>query len=288
MTTKRRLERDTGTQKTFSLNRANTILAGAALCVSIWSSYWQVHQTNLQKSSVDSQKKSADKQFGEIQTSIRLLTATVAPQLQKAIDDSLQSSLTATPQKAAQTFAAVQSRTSSLRQLKVHQPEQELAQTSLILKNAVDAHPDVPAAWAASAEWISYRSGQTIPQLPNCFSSKDLQNKEESTMIDLVFHDCTLDLGDNAGFLEIVPKLYQRRESDQHVIRTIIPPNLVLRNGVVHYAGGQIIPFGELHFENCHFDFTPGERVPPLPGRILSQQLLIADLKDVNVSIPRA
>lgn len=270
--TQQRRERDTS--RAYNISRAAVVIAILALG-------WQVIQFFYQKHSYE-------RKFGNIETSIRLLTATVAPQLQKAIDDSLVSALTDTPIQASQTLAKVASDTANLRQLKAPLPTQQISRTSALLERVVNQYPEDASAWGAAAQMVSYRSelqGEVVER-PDCFKSQ-ADGQPGRTMVERIYNDCTLNLDDAATFNILAPKLYQDHPDGTRSVGQI-SLTLVLTNGTVTYSGGPIIAIERLLCRNCSFKLRTPETVPPLPGRALSQQLLTANLSDVSVTLPKA
>ena len=241
---------------------------------------WSIHQ-----------KTSFDKQLGNVETSLRLLTATVAPRLQQAIDDSLKAALndsTMQPEQASRVLAKVETDTANLRKLKATLPPQQVNQTSATLEKVVNQHPDTVSAWGAAAEMVSYRSElRGVPlERPDCFRT---QEPEKPTIAGpMIYHDCTLNLDDIAGLKAVAPWLYQYAGPGGTLTAYgQVEPVIVLQNGTVKYSGGPMISIERLICENCSFMLRSPETIPPAPGRALATQLLIADLDNVALNLPK-
>jgi hypothetical protein len=105
-------------------------------------------------------RTSTDTRFAKVETVLRMLTAAVAPQLQKAVDDSLASAL-AKPDEAKEklVFAGqvIHQLRQATQQAALVQPA-ALIKTSEQLTGIVSAKSDLPQTWETVGEFISYRS----------------------------------------------------------------------------------------------------------------------------------
>ena len=276
MATNRQERRERDALRSFRLSIANTCISVLVLAFTI---YWPWHQ-----------KRSYDTQFASMRTSIMLLTATVAPQLQKAIDDSLVSVLSSQtlPSKANDVLAQVASDTRSLRSLEAKLPSNKVAQTSSTLEKALRSYPDSLPGWDAAAEMVSYRSGLREPmrQLPDCYAT---EGGGGAHLADLVmrYHDCNLNLNDVAGFNAVATKIYQPGPDGKIKAWGQVSETILLTNGNVSYSGGQLIGIQRLSLQNCTFDLLGPSSLPPTRGRALTNQLLLADLSNVTLILPK-
>jgi hypothetical protein len=73
--------------------------------------------------------RSSDKRLGNIETSLRVLTQTVAPQIYKSIDDSLRSALTQNGPDSAKSLAGAQANMKQLQALNVRLDAKQLMQS---------------------------------------------------------------------------------------------------------------------------------------------------------------
>jgi hypothetical protein len=220
-----------------------------------------------------------------------LLTATVAPQLQQAIDDSLKAVLSQVPiqpAQASQALATVETNTANLRKLKAELPAQQISRTAAVLEKAVVQYSDIPSAWGAAAQMVSYRSDlRVVPiEQPDCYRTQGLGDWHFYSPI-MKYHDCTLNLDDVAEFNAVAPHIRQGPQNAPTATGQVIP-TISLANGIVTYSGGEMIAIEKLLCQNCSFNLRSPEKIPPPPGRALSQQLLIADLNNVSLGLPKA
>lgn len=233
------------------------------------------------------QKRNYDKELGRIESSLRLLTATVAPQLLKAVDENLMAVLNepaTQPLLASQALAKIENDTASLRKLKANLPAQEVSKTSALLEKAVDLHSDNTDAWRAAAQMVSYRSELRIAPTnrPDCYKAQGPGKWDGAKLVR--YHDCTLDISNVAEFFAVEPRIIPKGKTFSEGTRYLITVELV--NGTVSYSGGQMIQIERLLCQNCSFDLQSPDAVPPPAGRALSQQLLVADLHDVSLTLP--
>jgi hypothetical protein len=125
-----------------------------------------------------SNRISTETRFGKIETALRLLTGSVAPQLQKALDDSLASALVGDQQKANEHIEFAKTVIHQLREAKVTQPAAAIETTRQGLETLVQEKATLPSAWGTAAEFISYRSALSHEDLvaianlmPRCIDS---------------------------------------------------------------------------------------------------------------------
>jgi hypothetical protein len=218
----------------------------------------------------------------------RSLSPILAPHLQRAIDANLDVALHDTSLQASQSLADVETKTAGLRNLKAQLPPEDVTKTAALLERVVDLHPEAASAWQAAAQMISYRSdlrGQP-PALPSCFATQGAGGWRVANMV-MSYHDCELDLNDIKLFDAIVPKIWQPGNVEYENAARIVP-TIQLTNGIVTYSGGQMIRMQRLFFQNCFFDLRFPQKIPPPPGRALTQQLLVADLSNVSLNLPVA
>lgn len=243
--------------------------------MSVFTIWWSIHQ-----------KHSYEKQFGNIGSTLRLLTATVAPQLLQAVNDNLESALKADPtqqDKVSQAFAKVENDTSNLRKLKAKLPSSTVEKSAKLLEKAVTLDPDNPYAWRAASQLISYHSeliGQVETNRPDCYKTEGPGDWDKKKTVR--YHDCTLNLDDVGGLYAVAPRLVFRGMNFFGGVRYKLI--IELTNATVRYSGGPVIEIEQLVCRNCSFEFGSPKEVPPLSGQAISKQLLTADLKNFSWS----
>ena len=177
---------------------------------------------------------------------------------------------------------------------------------SRALSQVVKKDPELPEAWQAAAELISYDTsypsavrvppdlGTQIRPAPVSGSCYDLPTVQEgphptgtSSTDTMVLHDCILDLSDLEAF----------EGSEQ--VKAMKATTLGWRGAVVivldlvrvkvTYHGGAVIPVTLIQTYGCQFDFDVSTPPPPR-GKALLEALLSTDLSrsDVAVQLPAA
>lgn len=163
----------------------------------------------------------------------------------------------------------------------------KLASLQHAIADAASEHTDLPAAWSAAAELISYRSSalHEFPQrLPPC-DLVDLKPESRTWRLSngVVMGTAGYYLSDCSLRLEDVPPLAVTDAGPLHVK----PPDSILlvvslTNGEVIYDGGPIRHEGGFVFENCTFDLRT-DGVPTGAARqILTAALTSKDLIQVS------
>jgi hypothetical protein len=232
--------------------------------------------------------RSTDHRLRGIESSLRILTQTVAPQIYRSIDDNLRSAVTQQGPEAVKSLVVAQASIRQLQDSRVSPDETQLKQTASLLANVTVAHPELGEGWATSEQLISYRTSQTQPSSPldNCLDQPwtDTSTGISSTSIyKATFQNCILVLDDEKSFEKSAAYA-------QFVIQSSAHPNpgfdLVLENVHVVYRGGNPINAKLFVFHNCTFEFEAPTTVPPDTGKHLVRELLYADLtQPVTVSL---
>lgn len=242
---------------------------------------------------VDNTLGQVNTKIGGRQAGLRIVTQTVAPQLYKALDDSLSFALTLPSPEAAKALATTQASLKQLRESQIPPDKSELDQSAVLLENVTLLHPEIGEGWAASGQLISYRSSNIAPQsgsLPNCFDAPYAPSPDRAPHGDLnvqYFRGCTFIIDDQAGYEK--SKAFQQFIAQLPSHPETMAVVLNLENVHVVYRGGPLIgPLTTVFFKNCTFDFNL-PTTPPDPGKHLIRALLTADLaKPTEVSfIPR-
>ncbi len=273
MATRTQQRKERAASRAFLISVIAVIISAAALG-------WQIYQSVIQK-------RNYERHLGNIDASLRLLTATVAPQLQKAIDDSLMSALKADTPQALQSLAKVETETVNLRKLGAKLPPKDIDQSASLLAQAVALHPNSSYGWAAAAQMVSYRSDLRLKptERPDCYLTQAGGDWHLSSPV-MKYHDCTLNLDDIIRFNALAPTISQGPASAPTATGRILP-TIFLQNGTVAYSGKKMIAFERLICQNCSFNLLSPEEIPPPSGRALSEQLLVADLAKVSLSLPK-
>ena len=163
----------------------------------------------------------------------------------------------------------------------------KLASLQHAIADAASEHTDLPAAWSAAAELISYRSSalHEFPQhLPPC-NLVDIKPESRTWRLPngVIMGTTGYYLSDCSLRLEDVPPLAVTDAGPFHVKPTdTILLVVSLTNGEVIYDGGPIRHEGGFVFENCTFDLRT-DGVPTGAARhILTAALTSKDLIQVS------
>lgn len=178
-------------------------------------------------------------------------------------------------------------------------PEKVAKLSSAVRKVAI-ANPTLPEVWQTAFQLVSYRS-QVLQfpvrnELPNCLDSptplaqfrntiRDFGDKAQAPKrgdIGLSGSDCILDLDSNDSY-ENSPGWQYFKEVNERFPGSGVFINL--QRAVITYSGGRMIPLDRLSCTACIFDFKVPAVVPPKGGQELTDQLLTADLTQVNVNL---
>jgi len=233
-------------------------------------------------------KKYSDARFGTIETALRLLTAMVAPQLQKAMDDSLASAISIkSGNEAGAKLVFAKSVVRQLRDAKAILPISAVSETNQKLTTVADRHTDLPETWSVIGDFLTYRSqmieGWPQTDLPLCIEvpnqfqiTKETINgaKTVATHGPIELHDCKIVL-DSPGFTSQLSA--DLRFAD-----------VIFTHCAVFYGGGPIILLpiklsgepeprlvGSMIFKNCVFVLS-FSNVPGPQGQKLARILLTA------------
>jgi hypothetical protein len=245
-----------------------------------------------------STKKSTDARFGNIESVLRLLTGTVALQLQKAVDDSLVSAISANTRDDAKDKLIFAS--SAIRQLadaKVTLNPTGSIDMTRYLDRVAQVHQDLPETWRVIGDFISYRSetAETFEQsaLPRCtdmpakFSGTSKNGTKEGEVVithgPFEFHDCKIPLDSPETTLDLSLNLSLS--------------DVIFTRCAVFYRGGKIVVFpvkvardtpagivGHASFKDCIFSFS-FSRIPTPQGQRLALAVLESPPNDVQFEI---
>ena len=180
--------------------------------------------------------------------------------------------------------------------------EKDVAVAAQSVRKALIDHPDLLQGWQAASEIVSYRSelsgsiavGQTTVNsclAPGGIAVEQLENSAAAHQFSATATpkylavNCRLDLDDQAQysagtagrFFESLDRLLPGR---RHVFE--------VKDSIVTYSGGPLIPADEFDFINCTFVFNPPSSVPSSRGRILTDTLMTANLRLTTVNFDRA
>ena len=153
------------------------------------------------------------------------------------------------------------------------------------VRQVAQASPEIPEAWRAAGEMVSLRSvgfATAKQQLPACFGSRlfgsmlDIKVGDRMLQDQIVYHDCSVDLDDVAGWLSTLNDIYPKADYRKIVLR--------FNNVVVHYRGGSIVPAQALVFVNCRFDLNlPMQPLTP-QGQSFALNMLTIPLGSLSLS----
>ncbi len=233
--------------------------------------------------------KSSDLRLGNLEATVRLLAATVAPQLQHEVDETLRSAVVASKDDAATLAATAQNDISNLRKLSAPLPANKSEQLAASAQNLVKAHPDIKSVWGATAELVSYRSGSyQQPQLPDCFHQ--IKEREPTDPIDVIrYSRCRLDLADVTDGSKNLINISQAPQNGAAPAFGTIKPHYILYDASIVYKGGPLMPFSLIECYRCRVDFAPTHDVPSLAEQHLLRTLLAANPNDFQLrSIPES
>ncbi len=236
---------------------------------------------------------SADVRFGKIETTIRLLTETVAPQLYKGVSDSLASALSLPGKEAAPKLASAAAIIEQLQTAKTSVPITAVNETGNTLNEMARVHQNLPQTWAVIGDFITYRS-QVLDKwqqtsLPLCteqaehFQASVTHGSNQVTHGPLELHDCKIILDSPAATFKLSPDLSWS--------------DVLFKRCTVFYNGGTIVLFpvkvtpanpaqliGNVYFEDCIFVFSLA-KVPPPEGQRFIRTLLTATTGTIEFPI---
>ncbi|HEY4358255.1 MAG TPA: hypothetical protein VGN16_21090 [Acidobacteriaceae bacterium] len=177
------------------------------------------------------------------------------------------------------------------------------------LDDVLVKHSDIPTAWQAGAELVSYRSESLVklPEtLPDCsdtlppdgagnIDKLEVEGTESyvpgftnapadtpwRTHVEL--GHCQLNLDDDGHFNSTRLGKYLLLVKQHH-------PNMVMfdiwiNDARIVYSGGKMIPFTSIAYVNCQFILKPLPETPNKNGQGFTRQLLAADPQKGNVSL---
>jgi hypothetical protein len=148
--------------------------------------------------------------------------------------------------------------------------------------------------WQAAFQLVSYRSESSNVVSQNskqsCFLAGDIALQQLRNTTDAVVHsgveiiggNCTLNLDDVDTFHSSSFSTFYE-EADRRSLGK--PRILALYHATIIYSGGTVIPINQIICDACTFEFRAPLHVPPVPGRLLTDQLLTADLNDGPVKL---
>ena len=171
---------------------------------------------------------------------------------------------------------------------------------SSALSQVVQRNPSLPEAWQTAFQIVSYRSEpietRISGDLPNCLSDPHALDQFRNTLREYggnpeafstgFFYvrakDCTLDLDANYAY-ESTPGWQFLKEVNEKFPGT--GNRFQLKNVIIIYSGGRLIPLDTLECTGCVFKLNTPSAIPPKEGQEIANQLLTADLAQVNVNL---
>src|ERR1017187_89925 len=233
--------------------------------------------------------RSVDGRLTGIETSLRLLTQTVAPQLYEAVDDSLHNALVMPAPEAAKALDGAQASLKQLQELKVAPDTRQLNSSAALLANVTLVHPELGESWAASGQLISYRSSlEPTASTRSCYDAAAYNPQPDiAPDADFVFvhtfSNCTLVRSEEIAYVK--SRGYQRFLAGLPHHPSNMAITLLLDNVHVVYRGGTLINVASFVFHNCTFEFSL-PATPPDQGKHLIRELLTANPNEpIKVSV---
>ncbi len=175
-----------------------------------------------------------------------------------------------------------------LEKAQIHPSRTDLDDLRANLASVANANPSLPQVWSTSAKLISFNSQNFtyMQNLGNCNERpwtellQDLTPHDHPETVKTVqvvaFHDCTLVLDDQSGFLRSSAGLTVLSLNNKHPDSVF---ELSLSRVHLVYRGGLPISFfSYIVLNDCTYDFVVPEKIPPPSGVNLLQGLLTADL----------
>jgi hypothetical protein len=267
-----------------------------------------VVQANRMRSSVQGQVASIQGQVTRLQSDLRMLTGVLRPELLNQLGPVITSAIQLQDRDVGAVLQQPINVLGVLRQNKVRLSMADIEPSSEATRNMIQAHPTVPEVWNIAAQLVSYRSELQAQfgavDLPNCLSLRDPRMDHDHITVGNQQYDipgfssvkfphwqthasetnCILDLDDDGSFSQTAVGQYFEEVRRLHPGLDVV--SIVLDHAVIRYSGGKLIPITEIQFKNCLFDFRAPKTAPPIPGRKLTDQLLLADLNSGSAQIP--
>lgn len=165
--------------------------------------------------------------------------------------------------------------------------KEKVAALSSALSDVVQKNPTLPEAWKAASELISYRTSEAIasssaqcdgPESIGSIDPNDHFDPNNITIPVAVYRNCTMDIGDIAGYQNGKLSNAVRSIGKKDVYFT-----LALDHVHVIYRGGPVIPVALFVFSNCSFDFQLNGPPPPQGERITKTLLASENPENVRV-----
>lgn len=231
--------------------------------------------------------KSSVARFEKIETSLRLLTATVAPQLQKAVDDSLASAILR-PSEAKEKANLAGTVITQLSESSVSLTKESVTKTSAQLNDLATVDGTIPEVWTTTGKFITYRSlmlaSWAQPNLPSC-----LDQPLAFKVTDVKNMDNGLALATHTPFeLDHCKIVLDSPDATVLLSQALSMSDLICNDCVIFYSGGPIVLLpqklvldpkpqlkGNIFFNNCQFRFSL-PNVPPPSGQRLTKNVLVA------------
>jgi hypothetical protein len=229
------------------------------------------------------QMKDVGGRLGKLEAALRILTATVAPQLQHEVDETLKAAALAPVDRADKLAESAQTNLKNLRQLDIPIPQEAAQQLTTSTEALVESHPDSPSSWNVATQLVSYRTDLVLQpsSLPNCFDIGE-DTSLHRVIIELTFSNCRFDLGDVEGAKKFPITFTQPNPGGKTASGTVIP-SFFLKDVLLIYRGGATIPFNKIECQNCRVDFSPSSSLPPPTAQQVIRTLLASDPSNFSV-----
>jgi hypothetical protein len=286
-------EQDEHNKRTFRLALASLIVSGLLAGGNL---AYQIIRDHSSKASLEAR-------FVKIETALRILTGAAAPQLEKAVDDSLRSAL-AEPTKAKPNAEFAGQVIRQMGDANITMSNATIKNASEHLESLIENKADIAEVWTTAGQFLTYRSemlsGWAQTALPSC--SKQLP-------VGLATNKASVPTSDGRYTVEVThgPMVYRNckiildsPEATATLSQYLNLGDLVFKQCAIFYHGGPIVfvpvrvatqtvtaPTGKLIFTDCLFNFSL-PRVPPIEGQKLVTTVLISPSGNGEFAIPPA
>jgi hypothetical protein len=185
----------------------------------------------------------------------------------------------------------------------------KLQQLQSVIAKAAETHPNVPEAWQAAAQLVSYRyQAMDVPlatQLPDCLDTVvPGRNIDRVTQLDgsvvaepgfttsqapkwmahVILANCSLNLDDDGTFSRTSVGKFFEEVKKHHPNADFF--SIVLSHVRITYSGGKMLPVSEIRYQDCVFEVKQSSGMPSIRSRALTNQLLTANLLDGTILLP--
>jgi hypothetical protein len=291
--TDRQKRRERADRLTRWVGVASVLIALLSVLVNVWIGHNSVVHDRSANTSVDTKIGTIGERLGKIETAVRLLAAATAPQMQKAIDDSLavavSSGIRADVNSSLFRVAAA---AATLKNGKVPANADQSRSWAKAAAEVTKTHSELPGAWSAAAALIDYDSMARLsfitPDQGPCLSTNvakyEPHPKDFSTRRNVIaLGHCTLVIDDRAAFEKSVFGRNFRSEQAAGVTDIFA---FYLDHVHLVYRGMPLIPFSSLDCIDCTFSVETSAP-PPAEGKEVVRDMLLAEQGNLTLQSAR-